>query len=207
MANSIKSILDLSSVVTSGVARIKEGAQWAIDNIPGIEADEVSKGIRTEWKRGCVIAFAALPQNAPCVLRPAESGSYQTMPKGTKALKDDCEFSVAYALSLTQKELGELKASKPELHKLVRATRDDVSTYASGAWRDLRRYVMQILHPTRDRKATRGWSEVCDETLKGLIKTAGNLRTKGFDAPTAEMVTAAVVAFETTIKKMMSAAK
>jgi hypothetical protein len=196
----IKSVADLGLHFAGHRDRTGSFAQWAKANIAFDAEYKAPKEIVAEFRKGALLNFAQLPSRAPMTYRKGEDGIWRPLARDVKPTEADFVLAVGSALAVTPHEMGQLKASDPDKHRLIRRLRDDASTYAAGAWRDLVTAVRRLDPKANTRGANKGWMEAADEVLNALIKRAKSARTKGLEAPEEAKLVKAIAAFKLALK-------
>ena len=121
-------------------------------------------------------------------------------PESTKGV---VAFTVHTAMALTPHEFGQLRASDPSRHAIIRDIRDSVQTYCSNRMKDLKRAVANLAEP--DKKRARAVNKAFFESVKAgldtLEKKAKAAAERGEPGVDVARFKTARAAFEEAIKK------
>jgi len=143
--------------------------------------EEVSDEVKAELNLGYQLRIA---ENQPKLKQHfvIESGNYLPVDelafnqfKGEKYIR-----TVENIMSYTPQAFGALRQSNPQLHAVLKESRDAISKYCSNTLNALKKAVREIKNEgkPRERGATRTFAETVKNTLDGLKKKCANAKAR-----------------------------
>lgn len=176
MTTENKSIRDFGYQVAQHGDMLIADAMDAVKLIPGFP-DNVADEIVAEFKAGCILRKADLVKPTVYIREGVDNYviSDGKPPKGATTLKLD----VAYAMTYTPQLFGALRKTQPNLHRMVKVIRDDVSKYASNKWNGLVATYKRATAGPRDRSVNKSFSDWLDDTLAAILKRAKTAASRG----------------------------
>ena len=183
----------LSKVVSKALNMTQVGYQQATyaDSIKGIARDvyagfpnfdeEVSDEVKADLYLGYQLRVA---ENQPKHKQHfvIESGNYIPVDElafnkfeGAKYIR-----SVDNIMAYTPQAFGALRTSNPQLHSILKESRDAISKYCSNTLNALKKAVREIKNEgkTRERGATKSFAETVKDTMDGLKKKCTNAKAR-----------------------------
>ncbi len=105
---------------------------------------------------------------------PVEKLAFDTY-KGEKYIRD-----VDSIMSYTPQAFGALRQSNPQLHSILKESRDAISKYCSNTLNALKKAVREVKNEgkPRERGATLSFAQTVKETLDGLKKKCANAKAR-----------------------------
>jgi hypothetical protein len=143
--------------------------------------EEVSDEVKAELNLGYQLRIA---ENQPKLKQHfvIESGNYLPVDelafnqfKGEKYIR-----TVENIMSYTPQAFGALRQSNPQLHAVLKESRDAISKYCSNTLNALKKAVREIKNEgkPRERGATLSFAQTVKETLDGLKKKCTNAKAR-----------------------------
>ena len=143
--------------------------------------EEVSDEVKAELNLGYQLRIA---ENQPKLKQHyvIESGNYLPVDelafnqfKGEKYIR-----TVENIMSYTPQAFGALRQSNPQLHAVLKESRDAISKYCSNTLNALKKAVREIKNEgkPRERGATLSFAQTVKETLDGLKKKCANAKAR-----------------------------
>ena len=157
---------------------IDKGAAYAIyarDNIKGIETGEISDTDRAELSCGYQSRFA---ENHPSQIYMVESDQYIPVDKAVDG-KECLTIGIDYAMGFTTSDFGRMKSTRPNLHGIIGAIRNEFSKYRHLCLKTLISAVKSLSAKTRERGETKLVAAYVKETLDGFVKRNKTARSRG----------------------------
>lgn len=197
-ANAVNSPKTLGYAFATNLGATVSLAAKAATLIPGFP-ENVAPEVKTEVIAGFTLRKAEL---VPVIEYHREAHDTWTpitgeVPKGVTPH----EIGVAYAMAYSPTDFGKLKTETPNLHRIVKTIRDDVSKYNSNTWSRMVAMYKTSQDGSRERAANASWYDAMRKTLDGLATRAKNARTKGdTTAPDEAKIGKAIEAYLTAIK-------
>ena len=200
----------LSKAVSKALNFKQVGYQQATfsDSIKGIAREvyagypnfdeEVSDEVKAELNLGYQLRIA---ENQPKLKQHyvIESGNYLPVDelafnqfKGEKYIR-----TVENIMSYTPQAFGALRQSNPQLHAVLKESRDAISKYCSNTLNALKKAVREIKNEgkPRERGATLSFAQTVKETLDGLKKKCANAKARVDDTADEKKLVLAISEF------------
>jgi gas vesicle protein len=159
---------------------IKSLARQVHETLPNFD-EEVSDEVKAELYLGYQLRVA---ENQPKLKQHfvIESGNYIPVDElafnkfeGEKYIR-----SVDNTMSYTPQAFGALRQSNPQLHSVLKESRDAISKYCSNTLNALKKAVREIKNEgkARERGATKSFAETVKDTMDGLKKKCTNAKAR-----------------------------
>ena len=183
----------LSKVVSKALNMKQVGYQQASfsDSIKGIARDvyagfpnfdeEVTDEVKADLYLGYQLRVA---ENQPKLKQHyvIESGNYLPVDEVAFNKFEGAKYirTVDNIMSYTPQAFGALRTSNPQLHSILKESRDAISKYCSNTLNALKKAVREIKNEgkPRERGATLSFAQTVKETLDGLKKKCANAKAR-----------------------------
>ena len=143
--------------------------------------EEVSEEVKAELNLGYQLRIA---ENQPKLKQHyvIESGNYLPVDEVAFNKFEGAKYirSVDNIMSYTPQAFGALRQSNPQLHAVLKESRDAISKYCSNTLNALKKAVREIKNEgkPRERGATLSFAQTVKETLDGLKKKCANAKAR-----------------------------
>ena len=143
--------------------------------------EEVSDEVKAELNLGYQLRIA---ENQPKLKQHyvIESGNYLPVDEVAFNKFEGAKYirSVDNIMSYTPQAFGALRQSNPQLHAVLKESRDAISKYCSNTLNALKKAVREIKNEgkPRERGATLSFAQTVKETLDGLKKKCANAKAR-----------------------------
>ena len=159
---------------------IKSIARDVYAGFPNFD-EEVNDEVKAELNAGYQLRIA---ENQPKLKQHyvIESGNYLPVDEVAFNKFEGAKYirTVDNIMSYTPQAFGALRQSNPQLHSILKESRDAISKYCSNTLNALKKAVREIKNEgkPRERGATLSFAQTVKETLDGLKKKCANAKAR-----------------------------